>query len=714
MKRAIRAGIWAMSMGWAVAPDQSPSPRPPETLSAKITYEHTGAPVGVLLGALSPKAGVNLLVSPRLSKEIVAVQVKDVPVRELLDRIAKLLDARWEKEGAAMRLVQSAEDIKAEEQREKTLITRRIERDFAKLRKEQAATGAFDAVAAKKIVDSTLIKLKQVTPDNKYDLIYEAERGMERQSPAGRALQRILLNLRPDDLAQLPQEIRVDYATAPTPMQRSFPFAIGPILADFRQEQTVWSDAVEANNLQIETPVGPIHEFSAVLNSSASVPPAPKVILSFLWLRKGSAMNATLSVYGTKGDVLATSQLSLGGVDTTDIKPAARKPNEPILKASADEAVIRKQYSLGPNPKKDLLSSELWDRILHPERAEPLGIVYGAQLVATSKLVGQNLVASLGDSFWRGLRPGSDIQVTGTDLLNRVRLRSDLTEADGWLQVRPLFTTENRRYRVDRNRLGAYLRDLRSRGPLKVAAMAKWSLQFPIARFHLADIMARFIPNGLADYPDYRAMWFFGSLSDAQRKDVAEGLPFASLAPSQRDVIFQILYGPNADLEADPDYIASRRVDLRRFPPQLMVPSEGVPNGITADGFVTLKATTADQGFIDSVPFSAEELGHFAYGQSRPDLFPAMQVPEDRIDLSKVRFGSLTTYAFAFRFKSAILLKSTLIDQEIDSNSPTGIDKMPESFRKAIEAAIEVEKKKYANKQSGGRGTEAGKVPPPV
>jgi hypothetical protein len=85
-----------------------PTPRPQRphsplagvaALDKPVTLTETKIPLGELVQKVAADTGVKLVASPEVADEPVAVVVKDLPARELLEQVAELLDYLWSKRG---------------------------------------------------------------------------------------------------------------------------------------------------------------------------------------------------------------------------------------------------------------------------------------------------------------------------------------------------------------------------------------------------------------------------------------------------------------------------------------------------------------------------------------------------------------------------------------------------------------------------------------
>src|SRR5206468_8022255 len=68
-------------------------------LDRRVSYTETKMPLGELVQKVASETGVSLAAAPDVADEPVAVVVKELPARELLDQLAELLDYTWRRMG---------------------------------------------------------------------------------------------------------------------------------------------------------------------------------------------------------------------------------------------------------------------------------------------------------------------------------------------------------------------------------------------------------------------------------------------------------------------------------------------------------------------------------------------------------------------------------------------------------------------------------------
>jgi hypothetical protein len=111
------AGLLAGSLVLALSSfaEQAAAPHPSvlagaAALEKPVTYSETKIPLGELVQKVAADTGVKLTAARDVADEPVAVVVKQMPARELLEQLAQLLDYRWSRHSGVVRRAYSVSD----------------------------------------------------------------------------------------------------------------------------------------------------------------------------------------------------------------------------------------------------------------------------------------------------------------------------------------------------------------------------------------------------------------------------------------------------------------------------------------------------------------------------------------------------------------------------------------------------------------------------
>ena len=113
-------------------------------LSRLIDYATVAAPAKRVLAELSQNAGIALATSPVTEAETLVVDVKRVPLGELMKRIAAVCNAEWKQEGDLYRLSRPALLERAEAKEEFDYRLASVKEALAETRQRLAKAPAWD------------------------------------------------------------------------------------------------------------------------------------------------------------------------------------------------------------------------------------------------------------------------------------------------------------------------------------------------------------------------------------------------------------------------------------------------------------------------------------------------------------------------------------------------------------------------------------------
>src|SRR3954451_14253743 len=102
-------------------------------LEKAVTYTQTKIPLGELVQKVAADTGVRLAASADVADEPVAVVVREMPARELLEQVAELLDYQWARHGKeGARRYEIWQDLASREREEalRQSVLREIENRF--------------------------------------------------------------------------------------------------------------------------------------------------------------------------------------------------------------------------------------------------------------------------------------------------------------------------------------------------------------------------------------------------------------------------------------------------------------------------------------------------------------------------------------------------------------------------------------------------------
>src|SRR5262249_12776723 len=86
--------------------------------TALVRFSEPAMPAERLLSDLSKRTGVRLECAPEVRDDVVLLDVNQVPLVQVMDRIAEATDARWRRTGTTWRLERPEQIVEEEQKRE--------------------------------------------------------------------------------------------------------------------------------------------------------------------------------------------------------------------------------------------------------------------------------------------------------------------------------------------------------------------------------------------------------------------------------------------------------------------------------------------------------------------------------------------------------------------------------------------------------------------
>jgi hypothetical protein len=158
-----------------------------KALAQPVTYTETKIPLGELVQKVAADTGAALTAAPEVADEPVAVVVKDLPARELLEQLADLLDYRWSRRSGVQTFrhsgVQSRQDrptfdFADPERLNAPTPTFEIWQDLASKQREEALRQAVFAEAEKEFQEGVerAVEMAALPPERIRQILEEEEK----------------------------------------------------------------------------------------------------------------------------------------------------------------------------------------------------------------------------------------------------------------------------------------------------------------------------------------------------------------------------------------------------------------------------------------------------------------------------------------------------------------------------------------------------------
>ncbi len=405
------------------------------------------APLAVRQIAIA--SGRRLAVAPALAEEVLFVRLKDASVDTVLSHIAEVLCAKWKTRADGITwLAPDPEAVRKIEKSEADEDDLRLSDSLKYLQKRLALQPkeldqkAVEAYIQKKKAQDDRISDAEARNDYSHVMVGSSA---NQESPAWRALARIVLQIDPKVLLGIPMNGREVWAENPTQMQHGFPDEANEVLKTYRRELSILDPTLVAKRVKL------IFKKSDIM----------------------SAFNVNLEAVGLDGKQVDRAVARLNSY-ADQMKPPDRqdpKPDEAPLQPSAEVMEARKALAaFYQGPDRRAIFTKWRAKILDPVHFEPLTWGLGEELMMAAESVDRNLVGSANDGYATSEELLTNLTASHVLMGNR---ESFLPTDDGLL----VFRSHERMKRSSRSKVKTLLANCVQLGGITVDLAANWSAQ---------------------------------------------------------------------------------------------------------------------------------------------------------------------------------------------------------------------------------------------
>jgi hypothetical protein len=610
---------------------------PQAHLDAKITFTAPAARAEPLMEKLSQASGVHLAVSQVVGQEVLFIKVKNVPLKDLMDRMADVVNGSWEKDKDLYRLVRTPADIKKETEEETTLEAKEIAEALKPLLKH--GEGAFDAARAQAVAHAVSAYQKE---RGEFSPRPEPNAPMY-SSPLKRSLLRLIGTIEPRDMTRLISGERLVYSTNPTRMQRRL--KASNELQQLRQEHAIWVEAL--SKLPPHEPEDRFEGDPLIDNREWNTPPAT-LILQVMASERFEPYMFRMNVLAESGASLTSDSLFLApnrvqqGLQEMQGKPRVTNDFVPLSELSrkflsASRALIAKPGTADVTPA-------LRDFLLNPEKQDPMSANVTDCFVAVAEQKGVNVVANVHDELLSAATRNEKPTVTAFLDMAWKFCGMSIEEKSGWLTAEPLYPTKARAMRADRTALGRLTRSIVSNGRLTLDEQAIFALNARKAPRLGFEHLPVLLLGGQTGYGfgdgNWRALQLYATLTQGHRQRLldGDGIPFAELSQRQKQILSAWIYCTTQ--------FNGRSVPGKPMPRGFTEPTIFLPNGLPGTG--TLRMTSQ----VEPVAFLVSDSGRISNGVFNPQNLAYQMFERQKAVPGEWRQNRLRALRWALRWLS--------------------------------------------------------------
>lgn len=623
MKNACRFVLFVLMVAWGAFAW-------PQNLEQRVTFSSPAKRLEVLAAELTQQTGVPIRVDREVANEVVVVQVRDVPLSELLLRIASVTASEAARDAQGNPQLRLSREVARRQQREE--LVRRIVGIRASQRQweeELAQTAGFQVT-------------REFTPGQNLMRPAGRQYWADAFSPLGRAMMRLTLLVRPEVLAGLQDSDRVVFSTHPNRMQQALGPQAASVIADFvrerqaelRREAEVERSPEEQREIEMARRLGVRREPNPMTEPVAE---ALLIATAGVGVRTTGheSIQIEMRLYDAAGNVMIAGLTRFLYPPVPMGVAVLRPPGQPVPDPVSSRAIqlsplaaemhryhrrVRGQPAPQLSPALiEALSPALIEAFRRPDLVEPHALVTSEATMAVAAARGLQLVANFPDTFGDttiGISspdgpmgaphsPGAGLTVGGWERSLAVAEGLTTTRQDGWMLIQPLDPTEARENRTNRPALAQLIRAVEQHGTVRLVDLAEYAARHP--RPVVDSVPARYFNfwgvrlNSMTQgQTDWNLLRLYGLLTEGQRRLLINGgqIMFATLDQNQRQVLNRLLFRYDARFEplqaAEGGQVAivelmagwGGAIEHRSYRDE---PTELMPNGLPRDGLISVE-----------------------------------------------------------------------------------------------------------------------------
>ena len=660
---------------------------------ATISFTERGAPLAKVIPRLAETTNLHLAVAVALKKEVVCIEVHDVTVKALMDRLAQVTGAAWTAAEDGIVYLGPSPSVRAA---------------------QRAADLAYRTERLSKAL--AYVPPPKQKPKDGQDA--------EEAPTMPPALAALLRGIGAPTLAAIPNDTRVVFSTRPTATQEPLDAQAFDVFARLAADQNRQYDEVRK---QIAAGGITQQQLEGLPDLPERIVGTPEKLLLIVGradqMGQPVQLHVELRGYDAQGKVLPVATALLA---KSDVSADSDTQGERINISHETRQLAQLQRALRltgidePRFQPDLnsvrfqmapaLRAEATERVFAPDRFDPLA--YGDDfLIGLARARQCQLVACVPDTLLSFHHQADDEATTPAEVLFRLQQESSIavTLDGGWLCLAPRDSDAAELRRVDRTDLARVMRELRADGYLKLdrvleMSAANMELDLDGVAFEWSEMANASVLQAFGE--DWPTVALYASLDDAQRSTLHQThqLSFRYLSDQQAAFVRHIIYRPEDDnyvsLEHDTPAIqatiGANQAQTGDEPDDYRSePTEIAPNGLPRDGYITLDDSTepvvyADQGVNSTIhsPYSMPMRVKVFAARTARTLVPAW-APTTTYKTDRIHIGTRRTLAFRIYVAKNVYRPSAIFGFDFPPGEVLTLDTLPDDIKNAVEIAVE-------------------------
>jgi len=690
-----------------------------------ISYSTVATPISRVLEDFGKQFHLKLFARGDMGRQPIIISVKDVPVKDLLEKVAKVAYGTWVEGDGGYELRRDEAAIQAAEKARHKELVDGYAKAIADASAEDQKAGPYSIEKAHDFFDA----MKKSR--DRGQSLSEAEQKrigevMAVPRPAEIALHEILAAIGPEALAAIPKGTTVVFSTRPNRRQLQFEAGSEQIVANYLAGEKNWNQAWG------ETP-HPQH-FGGRVSLDENKGPDKVDRMEVSISNESDYVTATLAVVGVETSQADQSRYQLRtALNETDngIHFGKGVPKDQQIPTSPEARWLISFKNVGVEESSEESSTESYTldiarpkpeppgmaaKLLRPDEFEPLSWSASELLIGLAHLDNVGLVAVLPDNWWKETLTSAASDEVRSSIEADSNVRGSFK--DGWLEIRTADPEQSLSERTDRTELAALLGSLHDPKNWRLDILGGYYAKHYRDLSPLADDYIA-IPDQVAQ--GYTEKWpkdqlaFYGSLSPFDRQALFSGgaIRLGDLPAEAQSILDGMIRNGTVPLsEDDPNALT--------IPPMGFGSSDLLPDGIDPNGALRVESTACTAArFTVRSQESSPGLASFDEVTFEDASRIAEQIssggssssgdPQGHADLSKIHLVKERDLVFNIQFSRKLSTNFSLSEHTSLNNEEYKLDTLPADFKKAIADEVakikkeSAEVKKHQDK-AGGEG----------
>lgn len=519
---------------------------------ARLDFECKAISLEQALSRLSEQSGTKLLAEGAIRDQIVFIRARDVTLTDLKAKIAEAVVGTWEPRDGKQIIQRLPGQQSAIVREQRELRTKQFEAELVKLEKQLEKP--FDA----KALAQGLIELGAVPPNpedrNAQLKHYERKEALENSGAVARLLRRLVLAMKPTDLASVGTYERAIFTLNPTRLQRGFDKAKYEAAVNlYEKEQGAWIEAARSM------------EFGQSDSRTVSDPRSQLQIdpknrdFSIAYSRGDMTGLGMANLRGSRQDTGSYGiicQTSLAGPQRDFLNgmmnPKPAPADDPAVNLSEGTKTVLNAIKVMFESRANApMVPTMLDFLVHPDTKDPLSFLVSDTLTDYAIAKKSNVVASLCDDAFTWSISMSRTQTPRYGLVMQALEKTgslQIAEKDGWAVMTPANRYESELTFTPRKPLAELMQAMHESSCLDMEQFATFAFRSGrVSRTGISDIYMMLYDRSVAsnlDFQDWQALRLYGSLDAKQKPFVlaGESLPLNSLTPEQKRIVERMIY----------------------------------------------------------------------------------------------------------------------------------------------------------------------------